>query len=393
MACMRPSPCLASVACPPMRILIDARTIQDHFPGIGRYVFNLAHALAPQLEGELLLLVDPRARNSHHPLADLQRHPNITFIPASIPIFHWRSQTHLPSLIRALHPDLVHCPYNVRPLRLPCPSLLTLYDVIPRLFPAYFPRRTRWQIEIIQRLALRASTGFVAISRVTARDYGRFYGVAGDAITVTPLAADPIFCPQPDETVHALRLRLGLPRRYHLYLGSNKPHKNLPRLIRAWTGTSALHHAADPPHLVIAGFWDERYPEARELAARLPARDRIHFLGSVPNLHLPALYAGAELFLFPSLYEGFGLPVLEAMACGTPVACSNTSSLPEIAGDAALYFDPVDLSSMAAALEASLDPNQRERLSRRGREQAARFTWQQTARLTLAAYIRTLGFS
>ena len=138
-----------------MRILIDARVLQDHFPGIGRYVFNLIDALAPQLEGELLALVAADAVNTRYDLARLTRHPNIRLITTDIPIFHRRSQTALPGVIRGLAPQLVHFPYNVRPLRINIPSVLTLYDVIPRRFPGYYPGLSRWKIEAIQRAAIR----------------------------------------------------------------------------------------------------------------------------------------------------------------------------------------------------------------------------------------------
>jgi alpha-1,3-rhamnosyl/mannosyltransferase len=199
-----------------------------------------------------------------------------------------------------------------------------------------------------------------------------------------------------------LRRRLALPERYALYLGSNKPHKNLPRLIEAWArvrrsevGTRHTHHATRNnskskirnPKLLIAGAWDERYPEAKHLAESLYVTDSVHFLGPIPNADLPILYAGAELFIFPSLYEGFGLPVLEAMACGTPVACSNASSLPEVTGDAALLFDPTDVATMAAAMQQMLgDQTLRRELSEKGRAQAARFSWERTAQEALAAY-------
>ncbi|NOX63451.1 MAG: glycosyltransferase family 4 protein [Chloroflexi bacterium] len=386
-----------------MRILIDGRTIQDHFPGIGRYVYNLADALASEQEDELWLLAYDAKRsgrgasgNTQYDLDALARHPNLRLIPTDIPVFHLREQTHLPALIRELAPDIVHFPYNVRPLRrLPMPAILTLYDAIPRRFPHYFPRARRWLIETIQRLALRASDAFVAISAATARDFQALYHVQPERITVAPLAADPIFRPQPPESTTELRVRLNLPTHYALYLGSNKPHKNLPRLVEAWARVSGHDRSrsasadAETLHLVIAGAWDERYPEAKRLAHARHLDHVVHFLGPVANKDLPALYAAADLFLFPSLYEGFGLPVLEAMACGTPVACSNTSSLPEIVGDAARLFDPASIESMTEAiLNLWRNSSKRQELTRRGLERAAQFTWRRTAQLTRDAYVR-----
>ena len=398
-----------------MRILLDARTIQDRFPGIGRYVYNLAAALVPQLDGELLLLVNHALPNTQYPISPLEAHPNVRLIPTAIPIRHWREQLWLPRLIRSLAPDLVHFPYFVRPYRIGVPTILTLYDVIPRRFPHYFSRATAHSVELLKRLAIRNSDAFVAISQATAADFQALYGIPAERITVTPLAPDPIFQPQAPAAIADLRRRLALPERYALYLGSNKPHKNLPRLLEAWArvrrsegrgrrsegGTRNTQHATPntqypipknddksfSTNLVIAGAWDERYPEAKHLAESLRVTDSVHFLGPVSNVDLPALYAGAELFVFPSLYEGFGLPVLEAMACGTPVACSNASSLPEVTGDAALLFDPADVNEMAAAAQQLLgDQALRRELSEKGRVQAARFTWEHTAQETLRRY-------
>ncbi len=367
-----------------MRLLLDARTVQDRFPGIGRYVFNLVDALAGVHEGEIVLLVNPALPNSRYDLSALARHANVRLHPTDIPTFHLREQTELPRLIRSLRPDVVHLPYNVRPYRQSLPNVLTLFDVIPRRFPADYSLRARWTIELVQRLALRSATRFVAISQAAAADFTTLYGVSAAAITVTPLAADPLFAPQPAAAVAALRQRLHLPDRYLLYLGSNKPHKNLPRLIRAFAAATPQAPGTD---LVIAGAWDPRSPEARQLVVELGLEDAVRFLPNVSNADLPALYAGATAFVFPSLYEGFGLPVLEAMACGTPVACSNTSSLPEVAGEAAVLFDPMDVNEMATAIVRLLDDEGlRERLRERGRQQAARFTWQRTAELTLIAY-------
>jgi alpha-1,3-rhamnosyl/mannosyltransferase len=185
-------------------------------------------------------------------------------------------------------------------------------------------------------------------------------------------------------TFHASRLTL--PENYILYFGSNKPHKNLVRLIEAWQIANRKSQIANH-ELVIAGAWDARYPEAKRRAEELDLADKVSLLGPVAEADLPALYAGAELFVFPSLYEGFGLPVLEAMACGAPVVCSNVSSLPEVAGDAALLVDPLDMDALAAAIVRVLgDEALRSEMRQRGLQQAGRFTWAQTAQQTLEIY-------
>ncbi len=369
-----------------MRVLIDARVIQDHFPGIGRYVFNLIDALAPQLDGELLALTVENAANTRYDLGQLARHANVTLIPTDVPIFSWRGQTALPGLIRRLGPDVAHFPYNLRPLRTGVPSLLTLYDVIPRRFPEYYPPFTRARIELIQRAAIRASDAFTAISHSTADDFNALYGVSRQKIVVTPLAPDPIFHPRPPAALDDFRRRIDLPDGYFLYLGSNKPHKNLPRLMRAWARVNEKLKGKSEK-LIVAGHWDARYPEAKLLARDLGMQDSVRFLGPVAGEELPLLYAAATAFIFPSLYEGFGLPALEAMASGVPVACSRAPGLSEVAGEAALLFDPASVDEMAdAILCLGTDAAVRAQLRRLGTERAAAFSWQKTAQLTLRAY-------
>jgi len=369
-----------------MRIFIDARVIQDHFPGIGRYVFNLIDAMAPQLDGELLALVATHTANTRYDLAQLRRHPNVELIPSDVSIFSWRSQTALPRLIRRLNPDLLHFPYNLHPLTPGRPSILTLYDVIPRRFPTYFSPPSRWKIEAIQRVAIRFSERFVAISQATAADFRQLYRISPERITVTPLAPDPVFHPRAQSELADYRRKMNLAERYFLYLGANKPHKNLPRLIRAWAKVRE-QRAGIGGQLVVAGHWDKRYPEAKELAVSLGVSDSVRFLGAVLGADLPLLYAAATAFIFPSLYEGFGLPVLEAMACGTPVACSRAPGLNEVTGQAALTFDPYSVGEMAdVIIRLGTDSSLRDQLIRRGMKRAASFSWENTARLTLQAY-------
>ena len=410
--------------------ILDARTATPHFPGIGRYVTNLARAMVP------LLTPDERLTVLHNPAYPISLPPSDTVrtIPLVVSPFSLRQQWIIPRLLRSFHvrgvgspassaqlpaSSLYHSPYIAMPYWPGIPSLLTVYDLIPVHYPAYSSPRARFFIRWMTRLALRAARHVIAISEFTRRDFMAEFGLRPEQITAIPLAADPVFQPQSPETIAAMRARYDLPERFVLYLGSNKPHKNLTRLVEAWQmanqriansewQTASREQQIAATRLVIAGAWDERYPEARELAnsagtkasstnGRLPASSHQLpiWLGPVPEADLPALYSAAAAFVFPSLYEGFGLPVLEAMACGTPVICSNTSSLPEVAGDpadgigfsAALLVDPIDTAALADALRLVLtDDGLRGELRRRGLARAARFTWQQTAVVTLAIY-------
>ena len=385
--------------------VLDARTATAHFPGIGRYVANLAAALIP------LLSDDERLTVLHHPahLSSLPRSERVQVVSVSASPFSLRQQWELPRLLRRVpisgrRPPaarLYHSPYYLMPYRPGVATALTVYDLIPLLFPEHSTPRARLLFRWATALALRAAQAVIAISEATRRDFLAHFRLAPERIVAIPLAADGIFRPQPAGAIAEVRARHGLPERYVLYLGSNKPHKNLVRLIEAWkTATRSLPPAAC--QLVIAGAWDARYPEAQARAEALGLGRQVRFLGPVAGPDLPALYAGAALFVFPSLYEGFGLPVLEAMACGTPVVCSDVASLREVTSPpeprpgeerggggvgAAVLVDPLAVDALAEAIcrvlnDAALAAELRER----GLAQAACFSWEQTARRTLAVY-------
>jgi alpha-1,3-rhamnosyl/mannosyltransferase len=282
-----------------------------------------------------------------------------------------------------------HSPYYLMPYRPGLPAVLTVYDFIPLVCPQSYRPAQRLIYRVAHGLALRSARWVLAISEATRQDLARFFRLDPARVTVTPLAVDARFAPQPAPVVQAARQRYGLPERYVLFLGSNKPHKNLSGLVQSWPSVVRRQPGA---RLVIAGHWDERFPEARRLSQELGLQDSVRFAGPIADADLPAVYSGAALFVFPSFYEGFGLPVLEAMACGAPVVCSNTSSLPEVAGDAALLVDPGDHAALAEAIGAVLaDAHVAEAMRRRGVSQAARFTWEATALATEAAYSRVAG--
>jgi len=363
-----------------MSVVLDARTATDHFPGIGRYVVSLSAALARfSSDMTVILLHNPADSSGRLTLPDLPRVP----CPASP--FSMRQQWVVPRLLHRAGATIYHSPYYLMPYRPGIPTVLTCYDIIPLLFPHYFPAHQRLVFRVAHSLALRAASVILAISQATRDDLVQRLGVSASRVHVTPLAADERFRPQPSSEIGRVRGVYRLPEHYVLYVGSNKPHKNLVRLVQAW---AAVEAETSDTYLVIAGHRDHRYPQAERVAADLTVR--VLFIGPVADADLPALYSGARCFVFPSLYEGFGLPVLEAMACGTPVACSNVSSLPEVAGDAALYFDPRAVESVTATLcRIVTDAELRHQITRLGLQQAASFSWQHTANLTLAAYRAT----
>jgi glycosyltransferase involved in cell wall biosynthesis len=374
--------------------VLDARTAAPHFPGIGRYVRNLARALVPLLAPDERLTV---LRNPAYPIA-LPPSDAVRTIPLAVSPFSLRQQWLIPRLLRDLRRGgaasvIYHSPYIAMPYLPGVPALLTVYDLIPLRYPEHSTPRARLFIRWMTHLALRAARHVIAISEFTRRDFMAEFGLQPEQITAIPLAADQIFQPQSPEAIADVRARNDLPERFVLYLGSNKPHKNLTRLVEAWHEAHSRLPVADC-RLIVAGAWDVRYPEARPHAEVLGLTDNVQWLGPVPETDLPALYAAATVFVFPSLYEGFGLPVLEAMACGTPVICANTSSLPEVAGagrTAALLIDPLDTEALADAIRrALLSPDLRVALHEGGLARAREFTWTRTAAQTLDIYRRSL---
>jgi glycosyltransferase involved in cell wall biosynthesis len=385
-----------------VRIVIDARYVNDHFPGIGRYVYNLLLAL-----GELdqphsfVVLYNPALTNTRYDMAALARSPTLRLVATRLRPFSAGEQLVLPRMLRTMQADLYHAPYYIRPYAgIPCPSITTLYDIIPRRFPEEVSPRARRLFNLLTRLAIRASRHLLAISASARDDLIAAYRIPASHITVTPLAADPRCRPQPPEQIATVRAKYQLPERYVLSLASNKPHKNLVSLIEAfWSATrvrgsatgSYIPNPQSPipnPQLVIAGHWDPRYPQARAAAERLGLGDAVRFLPDVPEADLPALYSGAEIFAFPSRYEGFGLPPLEALACGAPVLCCDISSLPEVVGAAALRVAPTPDALAAGLARLLADHALRAELRAAGPRRAALFSWQSTAEATLAVYER-----
>ena len=365
--------------------LLDARTLTPHFPGIGRYVANLAPALAAQLEPfeRLLILHAPQGRGRLAALACLQ----VKLVCSEISPFALRQQWQIPALLRELGPlHLYHSTYLQMPYSLRLPTVLTFYDQIPLQQPKTVSLRARLFFQLMLRMALTTADEVVAISEDARQALLARFKLPPQRVTTTPLAADERFHPQSDGEIARVRAAYNLPPQMVLFVGINKPHKNLPRLVQAF---ARLHRQGSRATLVLAGPWDERYPEVRRVIEAEGIGEHVRLLGPVDDADLPGLYAAATLFVLPSLVEGFGLPLLEAMACGTAAACSNISSLPAIAGDAALTFDPFDVEAIAVAMQQLLaDLALRSERAQAGLAQAARFSWANTAAATLAVYRR-----
>lgn len=279
--------------------------------------------------------------------------------------------------------DLLHYPANIGRLVGGLRTILTVHDLSFFRNSGWFrPGRAmyyRWGAARSVRLASRV----VADSTATADDLIQFLGVGPKLIDMVPLGIGAAFCPQDAPAIQAVREAFNLPERYFLYAGTIEPRKNVAQIVRAW---ERIADGSDAP-LVIAGRDGWKTSDVYDAIRQSNHQSRIHRTGFVDDEQLPALLSGALAFVWPSLCEGFGLPPLEAMACGAPVITSNLSSLPEIVGDAALTLDPTDITALAdAMLRVAKDDALRRDLRQAGLDRARQFTWNRTAQMTLESY-------
>ena len=288
--------------------------------------------------------------------------------------------------MRAAPPDLLFVPSHVLPLIHPERCVVTVHDLGFHYYPEAHTLFQNLYLRWSTRYNARTATRVVADSIATRNDLVRYYRIPDERVEVVYPGRDETLGPVRDPgTLQAVRARYGLSEPYLLYVGTLHPRKNLVRLVQAFAAlTNAM--AAGPaglkaePQLVLAGQKGWLYEEIFDQVRKLDLVDRVVFTGYMPDADLPALLSGAAAFVFPSLYEGFGLPVLEAMACGTPVICSDVSSLPEVAGEAAVQVDPLDVEALAEAMHRVIsDAELRATLVERGCEQVQRFSWQRCA--------------
>ncbi len=360
-----------------LHVAIDCRVVDPHYPGIGRAVLETVRALVRDERAPRLSLLVPPTPPAELAALAADGVGRVSLAPMRSRLRSPADQWALPRALARLRPDVYHAPYYAVPAVIPVPMVLTVYDLIPQLFPQYWPNHAlRGAIDVWTRYAIRRADRVIAISESTASDLARLVPSAAGKTRVALLGVTP----RPHAT-STKRGDAGDP--YLLYVGSNKPHKNLPRLVAAFARLAPEIAG----RLVIAGAWDNDYPQARDEARQRGLDRRVTFEHRPSDQRLDELFANATAFVFPSLYEGFGLPVLEAMAAGLPVATSARGSLGEVAGDAALLFDPTSDEEMAAALRQLLcDEALRARIATAGRARAALFPWSRTARHTLEIY-------
>jgi glycosyltransferase involved in cell wall biosynthesis len=358
-----------------VRVCFDGRGLDGRLTGAGKaFAFLLR-----RLRGDF---------PQHEFVPVMPRRPGGWRLPRQL----WWEQVELPRAARRLGADVLHVAGGTSaPLAPRGRVVLTVHDLAPTRHPEYLPGvRSRWYWGRLVPFTARRAARVIAPSAATARDLVEVARVRPERVRVVPFAVplEPA-APPPPAAVAAARAAHGLPERYLLYAGTIDRRKDCPTLL------AALGHLDPALTLVVAGTVIEGRTDFRERLARLGLGARVRVLGYVPEGDLPGLYAGASALVYPSFFEGFGLPVLEAMACGTPVVTYRTTSLPEVAGDAAVLLDPpVTPEALAAAVARVVgDPALRADLIGRGRAQASRFDWGRTARLTLAVYEELCGSS
>ena len=372
-----------------MRIAIDAHSVGAKLAGNESYATNLIEALA-QVDSvnEYTLYVttaEARARFS-------QRWPNFrvqTTLPHT-PLI--RIPLTLAAELRKRPVDVLHVQFTAPPFS-PCPVVVSVHDLSFEHLPQTFNRRSRTQLRLTVRHSVKKAARILTLSEHTRRDMIETYGTSPERITAIPLAAPSYFGRVREEReLQRVRHIYGIEGDYILCVSSIQPRKNLSRLVRAYESLRNKRGPGKLPKLVLVGKCAWLYDETLRSIEEGRMKDSIILTGYVPQSDLPALYSGSICFVYPSYFEGFGLPPLEAMKCGTPVIAGNRTSLPEVVGDAGILVDPFDVNAIAAAIERLVDdPDLRQQLSVKGVARSRLFDWNETARRTLNVYEQVVG--
>jgi glycosyltransferase involved in cell wall biosynthesis len=368
-------------------IAFDARYVNDQYHGIGRHAYNLLDALTRfDAHRRYLAFYNPDYPNSRFSMEALKARANIELRPIRLPLYSPQEQIVWPLLLAQEGVDLFHSPYVLLPLLAPVKSLITVHDLIFERHPEY---RTKGYLQKfyrpIMQINIKRASSILTVSESTARDIQEYYHSSRASIQVIGNAIDPIFKREHiQQRLTEVRERYGLPERFILTVGAGRPHKNIETLVEAFAHLDPSLAVT----LVIGGKHDPRFPDS--VGASIDTHDigqRVVRLGMIQEADLPVIYSLATLFVFPSLVEGFGLPPLEAMACGTPVIASTSSAVSEVVGDAALTFDALNIQQLTTALNKALrDTTLRNTLTSRGEERIKAFTWERVAKATIEAY-------
>jgi len=372
-----------------LRIAIDAHSVGTGLGGNESYATNLIEALAEiDQTNRYTLYVTKREAVERFG----NRWPNFS-VRSTLPHTPLiRIPLTLSAELRRNPVDVLHVQFTAPPFS-PCPVVVSIHDLSFEHLPQTFTWRSRKQLRITVRRTARQASQVIALSEYARNDIVETYQVRPDRISVIPLSAGDHFRPISDEEeLQRVRQTYGIEGEYMLSVGAIQPRKNLGRLVAAYSHLRDAKPEGKLPKLVLAGKCAWLYDETLRAIKELALSESIILTGYVPEEDLPALYSGALCFIYPSYFEGFGLPPLEAMQCGVPVIVGNRTSLPEVVGDAGLLVDPFDVNALAAAIEKVLtDSDLRAKLSVQGLARAKIFDWRETARQTLAVYQKAAG--
>jgi glycosyltransferase involved in cell wall biosynthesis len=374
-----------------LRIAIDAHSVGTKLGGNESYAINLIEALAQvdTVNDYTLFVTTAEAYDRFN-----RRWPNFK-VRSTLPHTPLiRIPLTLSAELRKNPVDVLHVQFTAPPF-CPCPIVLSVHDLSFEHLPQTFKRRSRTQLRLTVRHSARRAARVLSLSEHARQDIIATYGIESDRISAIPLAAPSHFARVTDATeLQRVRHTYGIDGDYILSVGSIQPRKNLARLVKAYALLREKRGKGNAPKLVLAGKCAWLFDETLRSLEESGVKDSVILTGYVPEKDLPPLYSGATCFVYPSFFEGFGLPPLEAMKCGAPVIVSNTTSLPEVVGDAAICVDPFDINAIADALDrVCLDSLLQEQLSIKGQARASLFDWRETARRTLDVYRQVVNES
>jgi glycosyltransferase involved in cell wall biosynthesis len=364
------------------RVAVDARALVDAPAGVGYYTRALLGRLARRGRIRLTALSHRATRKT-----EALQGAGVEFETVTSPFGFWWQQRTLPGRLAKSSFDLFWSPLGTLPRNSPIPAVVTVHDLTPLLFPYWHSWRNRVTFRRQLPETLRSAARIVAVSQATARDLEQRFPTSASRIAVIANGVDAAFVPASGSQTASIRRHFGAPTGYLLFVGTLEPRKNLSRLLDAWD--IVAQELPDGPPLLIAGGKGWR---SGGLQRRLGRAPRVRYLGRLERPRLIQALQGALGFVYPSLYEGFGLPVAEAMACGLPVVTSEGSSLPEVVGDAGILVNPRHTQELAAALIRILtDSGLRAELGTRAHERARRFSWDTAAEELERVFLEAVG--
>ena len=373
-----------------MKIIVDAIPMTGLLTGIARYLRNLYSTMELMEQVDLIYLTWQNTGKSMPSLAESDKWQKKVKVVWNLPdsiVFGMRGvqwliyEQKLRRFCGKNQFDIYHETAFVPAKQTAIPTVYSIYDLSLRRFREAHPRERVWFFEYFIKRRLQYAEHILTISEFIRQEIIEEFKVPASMVTSIPLAPDPLFCPCSTDVVKIIKTKYNLPESYLLFVSSLEPRKNIGFLI------DALQAVKTDIPLVLAGWHGWGYKGWLEKIKTTDLKSRIYAIGHVSDNDLKAIYSGAAALVYPSLYEGFGLPIVEAMACGCPVICSNTASMPEVVGDAAILIDPGRVVELAAAIETIVyDSETKKHLVERGFEQAGRFNWEQTASKTLELF-------